>query len=192
MIDQPKKLDKNKILTTTSRHILFDCLLKGMLVKDAAKEAKLSVKYAQNMVEYSGIKALALQTMAELSEKAQISIVEEQSSFKRIADKAEAEGKYSAAVQAHAYLTKSIGGFMAERPNPEATKGKQDAKRDDLLRAIADRVYAELYLAKPVDSVTVLDLRPLPGPTVNERGEDVQGQGQTERSSSGTDEAVQE
>jgi len=153
-------------------------LLKGMLVKDAAKEAKLGVKYAQNMVEYSGIKALALQTMAELSKKTGITIINEQLSLKRIADKAEAEGKHSAAVQAHAYLLKSIGGFVDNRPNPDALAGKElDARKMADLRAIADRYYNERYLAaKPIEAT--ID-------EPNQGAQNVQGQEQAERSGEG-------
>ena len=168
MPEKLQKLDPTKILTTTSRHILYDCLLKGMLIKDAAKEAGYSYRYARNLVANGGITALALQTKAELSKKAGITIESLQSNLLEVAQKAYSKGAYSAATAAYTTLLKSIGGFTDNRPNPEAMRGKElDAKKMEDLRRFAELYYGDQYLAKPVEQPNTLDLRPLPAPIVD-------------------------
>jgi hypothetical protein len=171
MTEQTVKLDANKILTTVSRQILYNCILSGMTIKDGAEKAKLNYIYARKLATKGHINALALQTKAEISAKTAISIESEQISLLRIAEKAEAEGKHSAAVQAHAHLLKSIGGFIENRPNPEVLKGKElDTQRIADMRAIADMYYSKRYLAS--EQPTVLDLRPLAGPGGDDNGQE--------------------
>jgi hypothetical protein len=66
---ESKKLKKSEILTNGTRHTLFNCLMQGMMIKDAAKQAKRDYKYCRNLVAYSGINALVKQEMAEIERK---------------------------------------------------------------------------------------------------------------------------
>ena len=65
---------KEDILTTPARKIVFECLAKGLNIKQASAEAGVSYKYARNWVAKSGIKALVLHETAlkteDLREKA--------------------------------------------------------------------------------------------------------------------------
>jgi hypothetical protein len=88
------------------------------------------------------------QVEAEGREAALISVRMVQERLWLLAEKAEAERKYGAAVNALATLLKSLGGFMADRLPPENLAGKMlDAEKMADLRAIADRYYTEKYLA---------------------------------------------
>jgi transposase len=51
---------KEQVLTTPSRKILFECLVKDLNIKQAAKEANLSYRYARKWVAESNIQALVL------------------------------------------------------------------------------------------------------------------------------------
>jgi hypothetical protein len=141
-------ITKEDILTTQSRRILFNCLLKGMSIKDAAPQAKLGTRYAQNIVVKSGIANLVKQEMARISEKTAITVELLQSRLLQEAELSSSEGKRAAAIQSYATLLKSIGGFMADRIPDENLAGKAlDAKRAEDLRQIAELHYSMKYLA---------------------------------------------
>lgn len=59
---------KEQVLTTASRKILFECLVKGSSIKEAAKEANLSYRYARKWVAESNIQALVLRETAAKTE----------------------------------------------------------------------------------------------------------------------------
>lgn len=90
---------------------------------------------------------------AEICKKSEIEIIDSQLALVRISDKAEAEGKFAAAVQARHVLLKSIGGMTGDRPHPDSLANKAlDAKRIEALREAIGQYYADKYLAKPVVS----------------------------------------
>jgi hypothetical protein len=96
----------------------------------------------------------AQQIKAEIQSEVQqasiISVRQLQERLLRIADEAESKHQYHAAISALATLLKTVGGFMADRLPAENLAGKiLDAQRAEDLRAIADRYYAEQYLAQP-------------------------------------------
>ncbi len=195
MTEQTVKLDANKILTTTSRRILFDCLLKGMSIKDAAPQAKLGVKYAQNIVGKCGITDLVKQQTAITSAKVGITVELQQLALMADIESAREAHAWGAVMSGRATLLKSIGGMTGERPHPETIAMRdRDGHLLAKMREFADRFYADKYLAKPIEQVTVLDLRPLAGPggeDNSQKEQNVQGQEQAERSGSGTNEAAQ-
>jgi len=59
---------KEQVLTTPSRKILFECLVKGLTIKQAAEEANLSYRYARKWVAESNIQALVLREIAPKTE----------------------------------------------------------------------------------------------------------------------------
>lgn len=156
-------LDKTKILTTVSRQILFNCLLKGMSIKDASHQAKLNYIYARKVATKGNINALVAQTMAKISAKSEIKVELVQHELHETAQLAKECGEYAAAGGCYATLLKSIGGMTGDRPHPDAMAGKMlDSKRIEDIRAIADIYYNRRYLA--TDEPAVLDFRPLAGP----------------------------
>ncbi len=163
MTTQP--LDKDKILTTVSRQILYNCILSGMSIKDASKEAKLDYTYGRKLATKWNINALAKQTTAKLSEKCEIRIIDQQLELVSDIAAAREAGCWGAVMSGRATLLKSIGGMTGDRPHPDALAGKaKDAQLLDKMREFADRYYGDKYLAKPAEEVTVLDLIPLAGP----------------------------
>jgi len=57
-----KTLSKEDILTTPARKVLFDCLIKGLNLKQAAKQANITHQYARRLASgtENNIKALAM------------------------------------------------------------------------------------------------------------------------------------
>ena len=108
---------------------------------------------SENLLKPMIAEALA-KHRAEISKRTDITVEQLQRELLDTAEEARAQGKYSAAVAAYSGLLKSVGGFVADRLPPENLAGKAlDAKKAEQLRAIADRYYSELYLARPVESV---------------------------------------
>ena len=90
----------------------------------------------------------------EIRRKTEITVEQLQRELLDVACKAQAQGKYSAAVAAYSALLKSVGGFVQDRIPPENLAGKAlDAKNAEDLRAIADMYYAQRYLARPTSSL---------------------------------------
>ncbi len=65
------ELDKDAILTTEARRIVFDCMMRGFNMKLAAERANLSHKYVRNWVAKSGVHALVRQEKAKIEAKSQ-------------------------------------------------------------------------------------------------------------------------
>lgn len=68
--DGSTPLKSEKVLTTVKRRILYDCLLKGMLIKAAAKQADLKYDYARKLCTKWHINALVAQKRGEITQKA--------------------------------------------------------------------------------------------------------------------------
>lgn len=141
----------------------------------------------ENMLKPALIGALVSQR-AEISAKTGITVEKQQLSLMQDIESAREAKAWGAVMSGHATLLKSIGGMTGDRPHPDAMAGKVlDAHKTADLRAIAERYYAERYLAKPAEQVTVLDLRPLPGPTIDDNTQEAQKnvQGQEQAAGSG-------
>jgi len=72
MSEKTTKLRKKDILTTTARQIVFDAVLEGLNLKQAAKKAKLGHNYVKNWVTNSDFYPLVEQERAKLAQKTAI------------------------------------------------------------------------------------------------------------------------
>lgn len=60
-------VELDDVLNTQGRRIIFNCLMQGMSLKKAAKQAKLSVSYVQNWVMRSDLQALVKREQAKIA-----------------------------------------------------------------------------------------------------------------------------
>jgi len=154
----------NRISDEKIKAIAAEYLTNGMLKTEALQ----AVGYTKNYAQHGGLKLFdndrlkdeitRLQAKTEL--KNDITIEQLQRELLDVASKAQAEGKYSAAVAAYSALLKSVGGFVADRQPPENLADKMlDAKKAEDMRKIAEIYYARKYLAtqavKQIESMEI-------------------------------------
>lgn len=118
-------LDKDKILSSSARRIVFDCLMQGLSIQEAAKNANLSEKYVSNvatghapgLVVGCGIHALVKQEQQGIARRTarKLEITKEGQirRFRQIANKAKKAGQLSAATAAEREIS-TLCGLYAE------------------------------------------------------------------------------
>jgi len=178
-------INKDDVLTTQARRIVFDAVMQGYNLKEAAKQAKLDHNYVQKWVSHSQFYSLINQENAKIVEKMGITVEYCQRKFAEIAELAQAKGHYGVARACWADMCKTIGGFQTDAPNPKGLAAKElDKEKVKALAAAADWFYRRKYLAvEPVENIVDVGLNEADnvetgdkqGP--NEETADVDGQG---------------
>jgi len=154
---QRVKLDEKQILTNPTKQAIFNSLMSGLNLKEAAKEVNKNYKYVRNMVAKNGINSLVLQKRAEIGQKCGITASYLQREYLDLAKSCIKKGKEGVARACYADLMKSIGGFQADAPSDKAIELKQmDAGVRLEIAQVLNRHIDEQYLSiKPVDNTVV-------------------------------------
>ena len=161
MAENQVKLDKNKILSTIPRQNLFNNLMSGLRLEEAAKKAHLSPKYASNvatgqapgLVVGCGINALVRQEQAKIGLKNEITVANQQLELIKDRETARAAGKSQAAIRCTELLLKTIGGLQSDRiPEANLEAKRLDTKRAEELRLALIEHNKRKYLAVEQDT----------------------------------------
>ena len=153
-----QKLDEKQILTNPTRQAIFNSLMQGYNLREAAEKAKKNYKYVRNLVANSGINDLVLQKKAEIGEKCGVTVEYCQNKLLDLAKTCEAKGKHSVAKSCYDSLLKTIGGFQADAPSDKAVALKQiDSDAKVRIAEALGNFYSDKYLAsKSVESHEVI------------------------------------
>ncbi|HIJ71158.1 MAG TPA: hypothetical protein HPP87_07320 [Planctomycetes bacterium] len=131
------KLDKDAMLTTEARRIVFDCLMQGIKPTEAAKKAHLSPGYVHKWVSECNINALVRQekakSEAKTAEKLEITRETQVAKYQANYAKALQLGQISAANGAIAGQNALLGLDILPAGNPA---DREPATREELEEAL--------------------------------------------------------
>ncbi len=110
---KPQKLNRNKILNTPAREIVFDAVLQGMNLKKAAQKANLGHNYVKKWVSTSNFYPLVKQEQAKIArntaKKLHITAETQIKRLRRLGNLGRREKQIAAAVAAEREVGKLLG-----------------------------------------------------------------------------------
>lgn len=116
--NQTKTLNKEEILTTEARRALFNSLLQGYSVKQAAKQAGITYQYARRQATENNIHTLVRQEKealeAKTAEKLEINAKKQFKKLQEIIDICMSQGKYRECLTAIADQNRLAGLYLED------------------------------------------------------------------------------